>query len=44
MRFLRRSRRGALVLGIAAAGAVAVPASASASTGGSPDRAVHSSG
>src|ERR1700748_2797226 len=36
MRFPSRSRLGALVLGIAAAGAVAVPASASASTGGSP--------
>jgi len=36
MRFLSRSRLGALVLGIAAAGAVAVPASASASTGGAP--------
>jgi 6-phosphogluconolactonase len=36
MHFASRSRLGALVLGIAAAGAVAVPASASASTGGSP--------
>src|SRR5689334_20481840 len=36
MRFLSRSRLGALVLGIAAAGAVALPASASASTGASP--------
>jgi 6-phosphogluconolactonase len=35
-RFLTRGWAGALVLGIAAAGAVAVPASASASTGGSP--------
>jgi 6-phosphogluconolactonase len=36
MRFSSRSRLGALVLGIAAAGVVAVPASASASTGASP--------
>jgi 6-phosphogluconolactonase len=36
MRLSSRSRLGALVLGIAAAGVVAVPASASASTGGSP--------
>jgi len=36
MRFLSRSGLGALVLGIAAAGAVALPASASASTGASP--------
>ena len=36
MRFLSRSRLGALVLGIAAAGAVALPTSASASTGASP--------
>ena len=35
-RFLTRGWAGALVLGIAAAGAVAVPASASASTGGPP--------
>jgi 6-phosphogluconolactonase len=36
MHLSSRSRLGALVLGIAAAGVVAVPASASASTGGSP--------
>ena len=35
-RFLSRSGLGALVLGVAAAGAVAVPASASASIGGAP--------
>ena len=35
MRFLSRSRSGALVLGIAAAGTVAIPASASASTSAS---------
>src|SRR5580700_5552237 len=32
---LRRGRAGALILGLAAAGAIAVPASASASTGAS---------